>query len=106
MERYVKAKFFPNGKKQYEGVFDSKGLIRGIEYYPDGNMRFSGQYEHNSGYGPNYPISGKYYGEDGTLLYDGEFLIRKSGVGWPFVDVPEDYGPVVLKSPPGTDKSE
>ena len=98
MEDLIKTKYYPNGNKQYEGVFDSKGLVRGVEYYPNGNIRFSGQFKHNSGYGPNFPVCGKFYSEEGDLLYDGEFVIFKTGVGWPFVTMPEGYGSVVLRS--------
>lgn len=34
--------YFKNGSKYQEGIFDFKGLCEGMEYYPNGNVRFEG----------------------------------------------------------------
>lgn len=92
--------YYSNGTIYKEGVFGIKGLLCGTEYYPNGNKRFSGLYKYNPGYGPNYPKYGACFHEDGSAWYEGEIKIHRSGLGWPFVDYPVDYGPVVLKETP------
>ena len=92
--------YYPDGMIYREGVFGKKGLLCGTEYYPNGNKRFSGLYKYNGGYGPNYPIYGEFYFDDGTLRYEGKIEVYRSGLGWPFIVLPEDYGPVVLHDAP------
>ena len=92
--------YYPNGKIYQEGVFGKKGLLCGTEYYPNGNKRFSGVYEYNSGYGPNYPKRGIYCSKDGNYQYEGEIVVHRSGLGWPTVTFPKDYGPVVPNNAP------
>ncbi len=92
--------YYPNGTVYKEGVFGKKGLLCGTEYYPNGNKRFSGLYKYNGGYGPNYPIYGTCFHDDGSLWYEGEMKIRRSGLGWPTVEYPVDYGSVELKGSP------
>ena len=92
--------FFSNGKVYQEGDFCIKGLIKGKEYYPSGNLRFDGTYKINKGYGPNYPIMGKCYDEDGNLYYEGQIRCSFGGVGYPSVILPEEYGPIVQGNKP------
>lgn len=92
--------YYPNGKIYQEGVFGKKGLLCGTEYYSNGNKRFSGVYEYNAGYGPNYPKRGIYCSKDGNYQYEGEIVVRRSGLGWPTVTFPKDYGPVVQHNAP------
>ena len=55
----------------------------------------------NKGYGPNYPVYGKCFDTQGELYFEGQFRIRKSGLGYPFVEEPAQYGNVVqYGSPP------
>ena len=83
-----------------EGLFQRGGLLEGKEYYPSGKLKFEGRYncrkKDRGYYGPPYPLYGKYYGEDGTLLYEGEFKIEKQGsVGYPKVVIPKGFGSLV-----------
>ena len=91
--------YWPNNNIYQEGIFDIKGLVNGREYYSDGSLRFEGIYERNRGYGPNYPIYGKYY-KNNELVYEGSFIIKISGLGYPFVEYPIDYGKVVQDNRP------
>lgn len=112
--------YYRNGHKHQEGYFQLGGLLAGKVYYPSGILKFEGVYndrhkkftqengevvaddgtvlyvcdkEHTgSYYGPAYPVSGKYYDEDGKLLYDGEFQVGfQGGVGFPVVRIPEGF---------------
>ena len=90
--------YYSNGKKCQEGLFDVKGLVYGREYYRNGKVRFEGSYKINHGYGPNYPVFGTCYDEEGKEIYYGELFIRKSGLGWPTIVKPECFG---LTAPKG-----
>ena len=92
--------YYPNGKIYQEGVFGDKGLLCGTEYYPNGNKRFSGIYKYNGGYGPNYPIYGTFYKRNGKFSYEGEIKVHRSGLGWPTVDYPIEFGHVIQRSAP------
>jgi len=93
--------FYPNGKIYKEGVFGFKGLICGTEYYSNGNKRFTGLYHCNKGYGPNYPIYGTCYHEDGNIYYEGKITIKFHGsMWWPEVIGPTDYGEINLPYTP------
>ena len=92
--------YYPDGTIYQEGMFGVKGFLGGKEYYPNGNLRFSGTYKINSGYGPNYPYTGSFYGVEGNLLYEGKFNVRFGGVGYPIVEIPEEYGPVIQRESP------
>ena len=96
--------YYSNGKKCQEGVFDNKGFVYGKEYYQNGSLRFEGVYKHNDGYGPNYPIFGCCYDEEGNKIFYGELKISKSRLGWPTILKPECFGSVVLKGAPDFDK--
>ena len=96
----VGVRFFPNGQRYQEGIWGGKGLLTGREYYPDGQLRFEGVYRYNSAYGPNYPVYGRCFLEDGTKYFEGELKIRQGGVGWPFVIEPEEYGMVLQECAP------
>ncbi len=91
--------YFANGSKHQEGVWDIKGLVSGREYYPNGRLRFEGAYVLHRAYGPNYPIYGSCYDEDGKLYYNGKLTITKGGVGYPMVEYPPQFGPVMQKNP-------
>ena len=89
--------YYKNGVIYREGVFQHSGLLEGKEYYPNGMLKFEGRYNcrnTDSGYyGPTYPVYGKFYSEDGSLLYEGEFGTKKQGsMGYPMVVFPEGFG--------------
>ena len=90
--------YFANGNKCQEGVFDIKGLVYGREYYRNGKLRFEGFYKTNTGYGPNYPMFGYCFDEEGNEIFYGELKIRKSGLGWPIIEKPDCFE---LTSPKG-----
>ena len=88
--------FYETGELRGAGILQRGGLYQGKEFYQSGRLKFVGQYnERETGeyYGPPYPVEGKFYSEDGKLLYDGRFHIGKQGgVGYPRVILPEGYG--------------
>lgn len=87
--------YYPDGSKYLEGLFDIKGLIRGKEYYENGQLRFYGIYKIHQNYGPNPPIYGKLYDDEGNLLYNGTFKVTSMGsAGYPKVEIPKEYGSV------------
>ena len=92
--------FFENGNIYQEGEFGIKGLLRGKEYYPNGKIRFEGIYRICHGYGPNFPHEGKCYDKDGNLYFEGEIHSSFSGVGYPHVEKPVDYGSVSQENRP------
>lgn len=95
--------YWPDGHIRQQGIFSIKGLIEGKIFYPNGKLRFEGKLSICYGYGSNYPIEGRLYSENGELIYDGEFRIEKSGLGYPFVVIPEEFGScesVALKNVP------
>ena len=92
--------YYPDGKIYQEGIFGIKGLLRGKEYYPDGQLRFQGEYRVNDAYGPNYPIEGSCYDQNGNLIYEGKLKVDRRGLGWPVVLEPEGYGRVLQKDRP------
>lgn len=92
--------YYSNGKIYQEGVFGKKGLLCGTEYYSNGNKRFSGMYKYNGGYGPNYPQYGSFYKRNGRISYEGEIKVRRSGLGWPTVEYPVEFGSVIQRGAP------
>lgn len=91
--------FYKSGVVYREGQFQHGGLFEGKEYYPSGKLKFEGRYNcrrsGNGYYGPSYPLRGRFYSEDGELLFDGEFKVTKLGsVGYPKVVFPEGFGPL------------
>lgn len=82
----------PDGPIRQQGIFGIKGLTEGKIYDPDGTLRFEGKLGICFGYGPNYPAEGKLYNEYGELIYCGKFCIAKSGVGYPVVVKPKEFG--------------
>ena len=92
--------YWENGNKYQEGIFDIKGLVYGIERYPNGNVRFKGVYEINRGYGPNYPIYGECFNEDGVMIYKGKLEISKSAIGYPFIKEPKEFNKVIQNNIP------
>ena len=89
---YGKA-YWSNGNLYEEGEFGIKGLVKGSEYYPDGSLKFRGEYKIWHNYGPNPPKNGEYYSPEGKLIYSGEFKsYAHGGPGYPFVQIPEGYG--------------
>ena len=92
--------FYSTGRVYQEGIFDVKGLVEGKEYYPNGNVRFDGKFQICTGYGPNYPMEGKCYSEDGSLIFEGKLHYRFGGVGYPMIENPEGFGPVVQRNHP------
>ena len=92
--------YYAGGGIYQEGIFGIKGLLRGKEYYPNGQLRFRGEYRVNDAYGPNYPVEGKCYDPKGRLIYEGKLDTVRRGLGWPVVRKPESFGPVVQKEKP------
>ena len=92
--------FYPNGLICQEGIFGSKGLLCGREYYLDGKLRFEGIYVCNKGYGPNFPICGRVYDADGAMIYEGKLVVSRSGLGYPFVEEPKEFGPIPQEGRP------
>jgi N-formylglutamate amidohydrolase len=93
--------YYSSGKIYQEGMFDDKGLLFGREYYPTGQLRFEGIYKHRTGYGPNYPVYGRFFDLDGNAEFDGPFQIKHVGsMGYPTVAVPESFGSVVQQERP------
>ncbi len=84
--------YYPNGNPLHEGRFGIKGLLSGREYYPNGQIRFEGEYCVNEGYGPNWPRQGTWYSENGEILFRGSFHVYRSGLGYPLIQNPVDYG--------------
>lgn len=97
--------FYKDGTVYQEGIFQWGGLYYGRVFYPFGKLKFIGQFNDKHGavtgqpaeeyYGPSYPVEGTFYSEDGTIIYQGKFQIRKQGsLGYPKVIVPEEFGPL------------
>lgn len=93
------ASYYKNGCIYQEGVFDVKGLVHGREYYPSGKLRFEGTLRVNSGYGPNYPVFGTCYDENGNICFEGKLTVSRSGLGYPKIEKPEEFGPIPQKHP-------
>lgn len=89
--------YYKNGQPLHEGFWGIKGLLRGKEYYPDGQLHFCGDYKLNNGYGPNYPINGTCFSEDGKMIHQGKITVERSGLGYPFVRDPSGYGHACIK---------
>lgn len=51
-----------------EGKFDEDGDGKGIEYYPNGNVKYKGEFERH-----RYHGDGVLYDENGKEIYDGEW---------------------------------
>ena len=95
--------FYKDGTVYREGIFQWGGLYYGRVFYPSGKLKFLGQFNDKHGtitgnppqhyYGPSYPVSGTFYAEDGSVLFQGEFQVRHQGsLGYPQVVVPEGFG--------------
>lgn len=89
--------YYKSGVLYREGQYQHGGLFEGKEYYSSGKLKFEGRYNcrdlDKEYYGPTYPLYGKFYAEDGSLLYEGDFKIEKQGsVGYPKVTFPEGFG--------------
>ena len=83
--------YYANGNKCQEGIFDFKGLNEGKEFYHNGQVKFEGIFRVNSAYGPNFPIYGNLYNENGDLMFSGKFQYQRGGVGFPMMKYPR-YG--------------
>lgn len=87
-------KYFKNGLIEMEGIFGDWFIEQGKEYYPNGNLKFEGQY--NCGprnyYGPRYFVEGRLYYETGELWYEGTFDIKQYGsLGYPMFKKSESF---------------
>lgn len=102
---FAGVEFYKDGTVYREGIFQHGGLYYGRIFYPSGKLKFIGQFNDKHGtitgkrtvgyYGPSYPTEGTFYAEDGTILYQGRFTIRKNGsIMYPQVVVPEGFGPL------------
>lgn len=83
--------FYRDGTPMAEGIFGIKGLLYGREYYPSGIIRFEGSFRLNQAYGPNYPIYGSWFDEEGKLLFHGKFEFFRSSLGYPLIDEPKGF---------------
>lgn len=90
----IGVEYYKDGVIKAQGLFQRKGLVCGRMYYPSGKLRFEGYFcsDKQVGYGPVYPTDGSYFGEDGRLIYKGEFKVKTSGVGYPTVVIPPNFG--------------
>jgi len=89
--------YYKNGVVFRKGQFQHGGLLEGKEFYPSGKLKFAGRYNcrktDGGYYGPSYPLYGKFFSEQGLLLYDGKFKVVKQGnLGYPKVVFPEGFG--------------
>ena len=84
--------------------FESASYADAQEYYQNGFLRFDGKWEKNKGYGPNIPKEGSFYSPDGELVFTGSVSCRKSGLGYPLVVKPNEYGAVVQTNCPHYDQ--
>lgn len=86
--------YYKDGTIKKQGLFQRRGLVCGRLYYPSGKLRFEGYFcsDREVGYGPVYPTSGIFYNEDGSINYEGDFEIKKRGLGYPTVVIPENFG--------------
>lgn len=90
--------YYKDGSIKKEGIFGLGGLLEGRLYYPSGKLKFEGKFNNKAGkggsyYGPTYPISGKFYLENGSLAYSGGFkVVRQGNVGYPKVVKPANFG--------------
>lgn len=100
---FAGVEFREDGTLWREGVFQSGGLYYGRLFYPSGKQKFMGKFNDKHGiltgcapedyYGPSYPVEGTFYAEDGKILYQGKFKVRKCGsLGYPKVIEPEGFG--------------
>lgn len=93
-EKYIKGSLYrEDGTLWMQGRFQRGGLRSGKQYYPNGQLMFSGEYndrERGSYYGPPYPVRGTLYDEEGKVLYDGRIPKTSSGsLGYPYIRLPD-----------------
>ena len=88
--------FYADGKIKREGKFSKYGFVSGRTYYPNGRLRFEGIFNDKTKdglgnyYGPQYPLYGDYYSENGEKLFSGRFYITYLGsMFYPKIIVPE-----------------
>lgn len=86
--------YYPDGTVYREGIFNRRGLLLGREYYPNGKLRYQLVLRENLGYGPNFPVCGIFYDDQGREVYTGKFTVWAGGVGYPVVKVPKNFGDV------------
>ena len=86
--------YWPDGTIYQEGTFGIKGLLRGKEHYPNGQVRLDAFFRTNHSFGPNIPEGGRYYARDGRLVFEGHFPVRCGGVGYPYMTGLEGFGDV------------
>jgi len=91
--------YYKNGTTWQEGVFADRGLREGNEYYLSGQLRVEGTYGIVD-YVHLFPAHGRYFLEDGTLAYAGEFKVEKDHQRYWRIVKPENYGPVFLNKIP------
>ncbi len=86
--------FFGNGTVSMEGLFRIKGFLCGKVFSGNGTVMFEGMFRLNLGYGPNNLEYGARYDSEGKLLYHGKFGVSRSGLGWPKVNEPIEFGTI------------
>ena len=86
--------YYKDGTIKKQGLFQRRGLVCGRLYYPSGKLRFEGYFcsDREVGYGSVYPTNGTFYNKDGSINYEGDFDVIKSGIGYPTVVIPENFG--------------
>ena len=92
--------YYKTGKVFRDGIWDIKGIVSGREYYENGQLRFEGMWRIHLAYGPNPPVYGSFFDEEGHLLYSGEFRLTYGGVGYPRVVKPAEYGSIAKSQVP------
>jgi hypothetical protein len=86
--------YYLNGHKHLEGIFDGWNLDVGLEFYPEGQLKFEGHFNKRpyATFGPRHYASGILYREDGSKWFVGTFNILKRGaLETPQIKFPECF---------------
>ena len=75
-------------------------LKKPLLYTKAKEVSFALFYQLHKGYGPNYPVYGDCFDQDGHKVFGGALKIRKGGVGYPMVVEPENFGPLPQRERP------
>lgn len=65
-------KYYPDGTILFDGDYKNGRSVRGISYFSDGNIRYTGEWDGNE-----YEGNGKLYWKSGSIRYDGDWLDDK-----------------------------
>jgi hypothetical protein len=86
--------YYPDGQKNFEGLFSGWYLDTGIEYYPNGQIKFEGVFNRRprAYIGPRYYASGILYRENGSKWFVGSFNVLKRGpIESPLIKFPDCF---------------